>query len=182
MDIEIRQDKASIGDTYQIFTSTKRTHSAFTILREGFIVLHLQKFPSDQIILTIEGLIGIFGPKYLIEKGSHTYLFKTVSWYKGHYQCEVGDKMYDIYAHDELKYSVYCNQTMIAFWQGQAIVLLEGDKYKITLNANADKALIIAFCLIIDRYYHNENSTFSFNLGRFFPETKLFDKDWQALG
>ena len=179
MELEIRQNKISLGDTYEIFTNGKRTHSAFTIIRDGFTVLNLQKFPSDKIVLTIEALVGFFGPKYIIEKGDNAYYFRTLSWYKAHYQCICGDKTYDIYAHEELRYSIYCNQTMVGYWQGQAFVILEGDKYKITLDANADQSMILSFCLIIDRHFHNDNSTINFNIGRLLPETKSFDENWR---
>jgi len=179
MIIEIKQDLTSLlGDNYAIFTDGKRTMSAFSILRDGFSILQLQKFPSDQIILTIESLVGFFGPKYIIERGNNAYYFRTITWYRGHYQCLFGDDVYDVYAHDELRYSVYCNNEMVGYWEGAAITFGEGDKYKITMNADANKNLLIAFCLIIDRHYHNEGGLLKINIGRLLPETKIFDVNW----
>jgi hypothetical protein len=63
---------------------------------------------------------------------------------------------------------VFKNTVEIATWTGNAVTLLEGDKYRIVADDNKDLKMLMAFCLIIDQYYYNKTTFLSFNLGPLF--------------
>src|SRR5436190_1505746 len=131
MIITIKQHKASIGDGYDIYTNEKRTLSAYTEILTMDTIINLSEYGSDRAILSVEKMFSLFGPVYIIKRNGNEYMFDSVSWFKGHYKCVVGDTTYNIYGHFDNKYSVYKDEDQIAYWEGQSITFMEGDKYQL---------------------------------------------------
>lgn len=182
MQIDIRQHAGSIGDGYDIFTNNKKTHVAYTQILTFLPLINLAKSGTDEILLSIEAQLSLFGPNYTIIRRGKEYYFETVSYFGKQFSCVVGETTYNIYGHVDNKYSIYKNDIQIGYWTGQMITFLEGDKYKIVANNNASVEFLISFCLIIDNYYHNNNrSLFSFNFSFFGSRRKKFDNNWTPM-
>lgn len=180
MHITIKQHKYSIGDGYDIYTNNKRSFSAYTEILTLDTIINICEYGTDIKKLSMERMFSLFGPTYIIQENRDEYTFSTVSWWKRHYQCTVRNTIYNIYGHSAGRYSVYKGENQIAYWTGQPVTFLEGDKYEIYADNNANSKLLIAFCLIIDNHYHdnNNNSLITFNFGRLGLEKKSFDKNW----
>jgi uncharacterized protein YxjI len=182
MRIDINQKKISIGDKYLIFTEGQQTHSASTELFRFLSVINLFDKESSRALLTINKQWSWLGPKYDIQlRDNNNLKFTTKSLWKLHYQCQDGQDLFDIYGNRGRKYSVYKNDTQIAWWDKEAVTWFEGDNYKIFADKYCNCELIIAFCLIIDNYASNnkEGSTVSIDLGNIGGQTRKFNPDWQ---
>jgi hypothetical protein len=79
------------------------------------------------------------------------------------------------------KYSVYKNDKQIAWWDKQAVSWFNGDNYTIIADSDADYELIIAFCLIIDNQYNNNDNsnTVTFDFGNIGGQVRKFNTDWK---
>lgn len=181
MIIKIQQHRISIGDGYDIFTNGKRTFSAYTEILTLDTIINVCEYGTDVKMLSMERMFSLFGPTYIINQNRKQYEFSTVSSWKSHYQCIVRDTTYNIYGHSGGLYSVYKGEIQIAYWTGKLVTFMEGDKYEIHADNNCDAKLLIAFCLIIDNHYYdnNNNSLFTFNFDRLGPKKKYFDNNWK---
>jgi len=180
MEIVINQKKIAIGDKYRIFINQQPSHTAsrqiFQLLAE--ILLFNDKENSPRI--TINKRLSWFKPKYDISRRDGTKLaFRTKSYWKLHYQCQSGIDCYDIYGHKGRKYSIYKNDTQVAWLTKSIITWLEGDNYHITADDDSDSDLLIAFCLIIDhtKGNHGENAL-TINVGHVGFQAKKFNPQW----
>jgi uncharacterized protein YxjI len=181
MEIDINQKKISIGDKYQVFIDGTQTHHAaakiFRILSE----ISLFDMNSDFSLVTIKRKFSFFVAKFdITKKDGIPYPFITKSFWKGHFQCECGSDLYDIYAHKGRKHSVYKNDKQVAWWDQKAVTWFNGDNYKIIADKDCDKLLLISFCLALDNYASNdeEKKTVNFNIGRIGPQARKFDPSW----
>src|ERR1700761_7804053 len=110
MEIDINQQKISIGDKYKVFIDGQQTHTASRKLLSLLPVVYLYKLNNDQPRITINKLFSLFKAKYDITRWDNNVLeFRTKSFWKLQYECEVGQDTYMIYGHRGRKYSIYKN-------------------------------------------------------------------------
>jgi len=185
MEIVINQKMFSIVDKYQIFIDGRQTHTAST---KFFCI------PSKTNLFEV----GCDVPKYVIKKkwdftvsfelikwDNNVFKFRTMEkeyWKKLHFYCQVGQDIYEVFGHRGRKFSVYKNDTQIAWWDKNAVVLFNGDIYKIIADKDCDHELIISFCLIIDKTFSNNKSgaTLTIDHGSVRGKTvKDFDLEWR---
>jgi uncharacterized protein YxjI len=180
--IDINQKKITIGDKYQVFTDGQHTHSAAAELLKFLSVINLFDNESSRPRLTINKLWSWVKPKYDIKLYDNNNLeFRSQSFWKLHYQCQNGVDIFDIYGHSGRKYSVYKNDKQIACWDKQAVSWFNGDNYTIIADSDADYELIIAFFLIIDNQYNNNDNsnTVTFDFGNIGGQVRKFNTDWK---
>jgi uncharacterized protein YxjI len=182
MEIDINQTQISIGDKYEIFTDGQQTYNASAKIFRIFAEINLFEFNSEAPRMIIKKRFAFFAAKYNITRWDQAvFEFKTVSFWRSHFQCLCGPDMYDIYGHRGRKYSVYKNDRQVAWWDKKAVTWFNGDNYKIIADKDCDKNLIISFCLVIDNYASNdkEKKAFNFDIGKIGPQAKKFDSSWQ---
>jgi uncharacterized protein YxjI len=181
MRIDIQQKKISFGDKYQIFTEEVQTHTASTELFTIFTVIRLYDLAGIER-LTIRKRHAWFKARYDITlQGGAVLEFRTRSFWKGHYQCQSGNDLYDIYGHKGRKCSIYKNNTQVAWWDKKALTWFEGDNYRILADRDSDSELLITFCLILDQYRSNSkgDNSLTIDFGSIGPQAKKFDVTWQ---
>ena len=183
MRIDINQQKISIGDKYKIFIDGQQTYTAASELFKFLSVINLLNNEGFNLRLKINKLWGWFKPKYNITLyGNQILEFRSESFWKMHYQCQNGKDIFDIYGHRGRKYSVYKNDKQIAWWEKQAVTWFNGDNYTIITDSDSnDVELIIAFCLIIDNFYHDENrkNAVNIDIGNIGGQVRKFDPYWK---
>lgn len=182
MEIDINQKKISIGDKYTIFTDGKESHRASRRLFRFMPEVELFDKLGNTAVMTLRKKLAFFVAKYVITRRDGTvYHFTTKSFWKSHYQCQVGSDLYEIYGHRRRKYSIYKNDRQIAWWQKAAVSWFAGDNYKIIADRNVDNDLLIAFCLVIDNYASDDHDgkMVSIDIGKLGPQAKVFDENWR---
>ena len=182
MEIDINQKKISIGDKYQIFIDGQQTHFASTKLFRLLAEINLFENSSGQLKYTIKKNWAFFSTSYDITGWDNNIIeFRTKSFWKRHYFCQVEQDLFEIFGHRGRKYSVYKNEKQVAWWDKKAVAWFNGNNYKITADKDCNYELIISFCLIIDNAFSNENngSTLTIDVGNIGPQAKKFDPSWQ---
>ena len=182
MIIDINQKKISFGDKYRIFINEKQTYSAHTQLFRLLSEINLFEENIGNSKITLKKRWTWFETKYDIYRNGNTkFEYRTISVWKKHHKCQVGNNLYEIYGHKGRKYSVFKNNTQIAYWTKNFVTWFNGDNYKIIADNDSDYELIIAFCLINDNKTENNNNenAVTFDLGNIGPEAKKFDNNWK---
>jgi len=182
VEIDINQRIISIGDKYDIFINRKQAYAASAKLFRLLTEIHLFEFSDNRLKYIIKKKWPFFNVAFdLTNQNNRVFQFRTEKYWKGHYYCQVGQDLYEIFAHKGRKYSVYKNNTQIAWWDKEAIAWFNGDNYKIIADKDSDYELIISFCLIIDCtfYKSNNESTIKINYGKVTTEAKKFDPTWK---
>lgn len=181
MEIDINQQKISIGDKYKIFIDGQEQYKAVRKLFRLLAVVDLYRDDNDTPLMTIRKRWSWFRAKYDIVRSDNTVLpFRTKSFWKDYYQCEMGSNKYELYGHRGRKFSIFKNGRQIAWWEQRAVSWFAGDNYKITADLNVDKELLICFCLIIDNYSSDEHdgNLLTYHIGKIGPQEKNFDEGW----
>lgn len=180
MEIDINQKAISIGNKYDIYCNKQPLRFARSQLFQFLSQIELRD-EKGQILLTINERFTILRTRYDIEYPNGVILeFRTISVWKGHYQCKFNQDVYDIYSHRGLKYSIYKNNSQIAWWNQDAVSVGKGDNFKMFANDDCDVDLLISFCLITDDSTGNDSSgsPFAINLGSIGPQAKKFNPNW----
>ena len=181
MEIDINQKKISFGDKYQIFTDGQQTHYAARKLFNLLPVVNLFENKYEVPRMTIKRRFSWFKAAYdIIQWDSNIMEFRTVSYWKQHYNCLVGMDSYDIYGHRGRKYSIYKNDVQVAWWDKEAVTWFAGDNYKIIADKDCNVNLLVSFCLIIDNFKsdNHDGNTVNVDLGNIGFQTKKFDVNW----
>lgn len=197
MEIQINQKKIQVGDKYQIAIDGQPAYAASRELSELqqaagagsgksirlLPVLRLCKEGGQQPEMTISKQYSIWKPLYqLTRPHDNPVEFRTISFWKLHYQCQFGPDLYDVYGHKGRKYSIYKNGRQVAWWDKAAAGPFEGSQYVIIADGNCDIAVITSFCMIIDDLssdnYNGNNG--SIDLGNVLGlQARKFDENWQ---
>lgn len=160
----------------------KETHFTSIETFRGLPEIELFKNGSDGPRYVIRKNRSFFKTSYDLTKWDNSILeFRTKSVWKGHYLCSDGQDYYEIFAHRGWKYSVFRNDSQIAYWDGDTDSLVSGDKYIILADRDADVELLIAFCLVLD---NNESANIDGNImtidfGNLGMQARKFDETWQ---
>jgi uncharacterized protein YxjI len=182
MEIDINQQKISIGDKYKVFIDGQQAYTASRQLLSFLPVVHLYKLDDERPRMTITKKLSLFKAKYDITRWDNNVLeFRTRSFWKLQYECQVGPDMYMIYGHRGRKYSIYKNDTQIARWDKNAVSWFAGDNYKIIADRDADVDLLISLCLIIDNFSSDshDGNMINIDLGNIGFQAKKIDSAWQ---
>jgi uncharacterized protein YxjI len=182
MEININQKKISIGDKYKIFIEDQEVYAASTKLFKLLSEINLFETGGGNPKMTMNKKWSWLKPGYDLTRWDGSLLeFRTVSFWKHHYQCQSGNDYYDVYGHKGRKYSVYKNDTQIAWWEKKRVTWFAGDNYKIIANSTCDRELLISFCLVIDNYFSDDHdgNTVTINIGSIGPQAKKFDPNWE---
>ena len=182
MEIDVNQLKISIGDKYKIFIDRQQTHVASRKLISLLPVVYLYELNDARPRMTINKLLSFFKATYDITRWDNNVLeFRTKSFWKSQYECQVGDDSYSIYGHTGRKFSIFKNDTQVAWWGKNGVTWFEGDNYKIIADKNADIDLLISFCLIADNFSSESHggNTLTIDLGNIGPQARKFDLEWQ---
>jgi uncharacterized protein YxjI len=182
MEIDINQKKISIGDKYQIFTDGQLTHYATRELFNLLPVVNLFENNYGIPRMTINKRLSWFKAMYdITQRDNYDIKFRTNSFWKLHYNCQVGNDTYDIYGHRGRKYSIYKNNIQVAWWDKKAVSWFAGDNYKIIADKDCDYNLLISFCLIIDNFSSDDHDSTALNidLGNIGFQAKKFDINWK---
>lgn len=182
MEIDINQQKISIGDKYKIFVDGQETYQASQRLFRWLPELDLFKIGDEGTRMKIKKRLSWLRPRYDITRGGYDVLqFRTISIWKPRFECQAGADSYAIYGHRGRKYSIFKNDTQVAWWDKKAVTWFAGDNYKIIADRDSDIDLIISFCLIIDncRSNNHEGNTVTIDFGNLGFQQKKFDESWQ---
>lgn len=180
MIIDINQQKVAIADKYRISINGQEVYRAARKLWRIFAEVDLFYRDEGEPRLTIKKRLSFFKPSYVIFVGGDAYRFTTRNFWKHVYLCDIGADHYEVYAHRGRKYSIFCNDRQVAWWDKDAVSVLAGDHYVITAADDADAAVLVAFCLIIDNYRSDEHDDklVNYDVGNLL-QAKKFDPYWQ---
>ena len=189
MKLNIEKRSASIGYDYEV---TQNNENIFTAVSEKFLgFLNIKVWSNnwrEQIVKIKNKRFTLLKPRYRIYYQNRKLDFRTISWYKRHFQFEYNESVYEIYGHHKTwKYSVYLNSNQIAWWDKKTKISQGPDLFEIDMNDNCNKELIVSFCLILDNLieicigergdlFHGDG-TVSLGFNKF-GEIKAFDKSW----
>jgi len=182
VEIDINQQKISIGDKYKIFVDGRQTYIASRKLISLLPVVYLYELNNERPKMTINKLFSFFKAKYDIARSDNrVFQFRTLSFWKLQYECQVGQDSYVIYGHRGRRYSIYKNDQQIAWWDKNAVSWFAGDNYKIILDKDADIDLLISFCLVVDNFSSDshDGNMINIDLGNIGFQAKKFDPAWQ---
>ncbi|HTE00815.1 MAG TPA: hypothetical protein VK668_16095 [Mucilaginibacter sp.] len=181
MKIDINQKKITIGDKYNIFVDEQQAYTASAELFKLLSVVNLFDNESNRARMTIKKKWSWWGAKYdLVRYDNNVFEFKTMSVWKIHYTCQVENDLYEINGHRGRKHSVFKNGTQVAWWDKDAVSWFEGDNYAIIADDDADREMLIAFCLLLDNYASNDhNETVTIDFGNIGFGSKKFDANWR---
>ena len=182
MRIDVNQWKISIGDKYQIFIDGQPAYKASSELVKLLSVIDLYRGDSPKPVLTISKRWSIFKPVYDIRlHDRQTVQFEARTFWDMEYKCHCSPDMYYIYGHRGRKFSVYRNNTQVAWWEKERVTWFDGDNYCITADSDCNVELIVAFCLILDNHRSKKhgNNAISYNIGNIGGETKAFNPYWK---
>ncbi|WP_268849362.1 hypothetical protein [Flavobacterium aestivum] len=76
--------------------------------------------------------------------------------------------------------SIYKNDVQIGLCIKDAVTILVGDNYNLTLDCDANIELLISFILILDNMNsRNRGNIFTIDSGIIFKEFRKFNSDWK---
>lgn len=190
MEIEINKKKIRNkimipqGFKYDIYCQEKQIRFARSQLQVLWFMTHIYlcSIEGAQSLLTLARRFSIFRTNYDIQFNSGRIAkFRTILVWKGHYQCKYANEIYDIYSHRGRKYSVYKNNSQIAWWDQKSVMWFEGNNYKILADDDCDIDIIISFFLIIDDWSSNnsDSATVTIDFGYIGPQAKEFNPHWR---
>ncbi len=182
MEIDINQQKISVGDKYKIFIDGIQTHTASRKIFSLLPIVNLYELGDERPKMTINKILSFFKPKYDITTCDNNVLeFRTVSYWRSQYECQVGPDSYTLYGHRGRKYSIFKNDNQIAWWDKNAVSWFAGDNYKIISDKDADSNLLISFCLIVDNFASDshDGNMFTIDLGNIGPQARKSDPLWE---
>lgn len=182
MEININQEKFSIGNKYKVFVDGTEKYFASTKLFKLFAEINLQENQSETTVFSLKRKWSWMKYSYDFSNSkSQIFEFRTISIWRRHYVCVVNADKYEIFGHKGRKYSIYKNNLMIAYWELGKVSWFDGDTYKLIANNDIDVPLIISFCLCIDNATQDhKKQAFNWNIGWFGPQEKEFDSMWYA--
>jgi hypothetical protein len=181
MNIDIQQEKISIGARYDVLVDGQQSHSAASRFPRIRAVIDLVTTPSRAQTLTIRRRFALFKADYdIVLPDGKVAQFRTQSYWQKHFQCTCGADNYDIYGHRGRKFSVYKNDVQVAWWERNSITFFKGDSYRIVTESGPVHLMVIAFCLIIDNYSNSDGSSnmITINFGSLIGGARPFDPSW----
>lgn len=181
MEIDINQTKISIGAEYKIHLNGMEEYFALKKLFRFLGEINLFNKSRGNAVYQIKQNWDWFNLSYdLIKYDNNKFEFRTISIWKLHYECHVGEDIYEIFGHRGRKYSIYKNDNQIAWWDKEAVSWFNGDNYKITADNDCDIELLICFCLIIDnaKSKNSDGNTVNIDLGNIGFQARKFNPNW----
>ncbi len=180
MEIKIDQKRFSLESKYTILIDGIEKCNATSKLFKWFAEINFESSETHELKYTIKRKWAWFKFSYDITNNKQiVYEFRTLSFWKRHYQCIINNDNYEIFGHKGRKYSVYKNNKMIACWEINKVTWFEGDKYRILADNNVDPEIISCFCILLDNANSdNKRDAMNWNIGWLGPEVKPFDETW----
>ncbi len=182
MEIDINQKAISIGDKYNIFVNGVEEYTASVELFSFLPEISLFKKDEKEPTVIIKKELTAFKALFTITiMAGNVLKFTTTSFWKWQFQCISDNDTYTVFANKGRTFSIYKNDTQVAYWELQMVSWFKGDNYKLYADNNCDKELLIAFCLIMDNYENNDSSktTVNFDFGGIGWGLKKFDPEWK---
>lgn len=192
MKITIEKRNASIGYDFLVLENAVPILSAVSEKLFIFYKISMWNISDNKRSITIKNkkLNFFFRPGYWVYYKGEKFEFKTISYYKRHFQLELNDELYEIYGHHRSwKYSVFKNNEQVAWWDKQTQKHQGPDVFNLEMNDDFSIELITSFCLILDDHidmgmtYRGDffNTDLSMNLDyKMYGEIKSFDENWKA--
>ena len=181
MEIDINQKRISLRAEYKIFQDGKEQFSADKRLFTFFDEIQLFDLSHRILRYRIKQKWAWFHTSYdLTDQSNQTLKFRTLSFWKRHYQCQDGQDTYEIFGHRGRKFSIYKNDVQVAWWNKESVTWFSGDNYKIIADKDSKIELLISFCLITDNQssQNKEGNAVSIDFGNFGPQAKAFNPNW----
>jgi hypothetical protein len=184
MNIKIIKNAISIRDKYDIYTDKFQTHFASGNFFDSWRIT-LFEYDTKTIKLAIRSHGPYQSPRYyLMFPGTNISKVINLDETGLHRQCNHGPDVYDIYANEGRKYSIYKNNIQIAWYEYEMVTLFKGRIYTLIADNDCNADLMIAFCLITDNYkaWNYDWELFSIDFGRKYSIGRKFDYSWQPCG
>lgn len=182
MEIDIHQKKISFCDEYQIYVDGQPMYFAASKPFRWLTKMNLFANGVERARYTLFQKWDFLNASFnLVRWDGNILRFRTQSFWKNHYTCQVGADLYDIYGHTGRKHSIFKSDIQVGWWDKDAVSWFDGDNYKIIADNDSDYELIITFCLILDSTYSNNSkrSTVTIDFGNIGFQARKFDTTWQ---
>jgi hypothetical protein len=179
VNVTIKERKLTLLSEYDISAAGTNYYARkqFTFL---FNKLQLRT-EAGEVVAGMQSRFSFFRSKYDFQlSDGRLYHFQCENLWKNVYVCEREAECYQLYQHKGLKFSIFRNQTQIAAFTKNRIVIGNGNRYEIRMNSDADVVLVICMVLVQNTADNDHNrATITFDVGNIGPEDRPFDKFWE---
>lgn len=181
MDVSIQEKSFSFGVGYVIETPKATLQAQRKILS---LLAHITLQSAEGLVLaTITGE-SFFRIKFAIELAAGgTYDYHCEKIWKGVDICAGEGGPYRLYAHKGVRYSIFQNDTQIAAFSRNKLIIGNGRNFDLRVNSDANLPLIISMVLCLNTEDDDDqtNNTFTYDFGHLGPEDRRFDEAWRPL-
>jgi hypothetical protein len=181
MDVTIHERLLSFSAEYDINAPGLEMYARKAIFSlTGKIELSRVNGP---LVATLEGQFSPIRHRWNFHfDDGRNYSYSCEKVWKGTYVCEGGaSESYHLYQHHELLFSIFRNDSQIAAFTKNRVVIGSGNRYDIRMNGDADVSVVVSMILALntsDGDDKNQN-TVTFDLGNVGPEDRKFDESWE---
>ena len=177
MDVTIQERKFSFRSEFDISAPSGSFYARKALIGNG---LQLQ-YRNGQDIALLRSRLSFFRNRYDFEFTSGvTYHFQCEKRWKGVYLCERNEDQFRLYQHKGVRYSVFKDDRQIAAITKNRVVIGKGNRYDITINADANVVIIACMILAVNTAYNDDkDASVTYDFGNIGSEDRPFDESWE---
>ncbi len=183
MIVSIKQNKFNWTDRFSIHTEG---NLSYQIKRRRIRFLRFETILIDSIgnkIFSISSKKKKLFRSYefqIVSNNGEIVNYFTVSAWNSHDRCVANQHTYDVYGHKGRKYSIFKNDSQVAFFEKSPMSFFEGDTYKLVADDDCELPLLICLVIIHDlKSGNNSGNILTFDFGNVANGSKVFDRNWR---
>jgi len=179
LDVSIQENTFSFGVGYVIETPKATVQAQKKIFS---LLPHIELHTSDgSRLATITGE-SFFRTKFEIKLAAGgSYEYHCEKFWKSVDICEGEGGPYRLYAHRGVRYSIFQNDTQIAAFSKNRLIIGNGRHFDLRVNSDVNLPLIISMvlCLNTENGDDEDQNTVAYDFGQLGPEDRKFDETWR---
>ena len=181
MNVTIQEQAVSLSANYEISAPNQelRAHKAMFSLTAR---IGLTRADGTEVA-TLDGQLSPVRHRWEFHfTDGRTYAYHCEKVWKGTYVCSgSGGESYRLYQHHGLRFSIFRDESQIAAFTKNRLVVGDGNRYDIRMNGDADVALLTSMILALNTSDGDDNnrSSVTVNFGNIGPEDRKFDESWE---
>jgi uncharacterized protein YxjI len=179
VDVTVQERRVFYASEYEI-TAPPTTYSA----RKASLKVndHLELLDaSGNLVAHIDGSFSPLRAKHEFHLADgRQYRFGCEDLWTRVFTCEGNDESYTLYEHKGLQFSIFRDSRQIAAMTKNRVVLCDGNKYDIRIDADADLVVVLCMTLAINSAEKDSSKeAVSVDFGNVGAEARPFDETWQ---
>jgi len=179
LNISIRERRFSFTSEFDISAPGCKYHARKSILSLNGKLRLLTE--DGRELARIKGFFSPFRSRHEFRfPDGRIYLFRCEQLLKRVFVCEGNGECFRLYEHRGLKYSIFQDDSQIAAFAKNRLVIGNGNQYQIRMNADASLVLVLCLVLTINASESdNREAGVTVDLGNLGPEARPFDQTWE---